>query len=78
MNLNSMGLVNIVAGEKIAPEILQSELTGSRLAEEALSIMTDDKISSAMSDKLSGVKKLLGEPGASMKAAKSILQNMTS
>jgi len=78
VNLNSIGLVNIVAGEKIAPEILQSELTGSRLAEEALSIITDEKISSAMSDKLSGVKKLLGEPGASMKAAKSILQNITS
>ena len=78
VNLNSIGLVNIVAGEKIAPEILQSELTADRLAEEALSIITDDKISSAMSEKLSGVKKLLGEPGASMKAAKSILQNITS
>ena len=78
VNLNSIGLVNIVAGEKIAPEILQSELTGSRLAEEALSIISNEKISSAMSDKLSGVKKLLGEPGASMKAAKSILQYITS
>ena len=78
VNLNSIGLVNIVAGEKIAPEILQSELTADRLAEEALSIITDDKISSAMTDKLSGVKKLLGEPGASMKAAKSILQYITS
>ena len=78
VNLNSIGLVNIVAGEKIAPEILQSELTADRLAEEALSIISNEKISSAMSDKLSGVKKLLGEPGASMKAAKSILQYITS
>ncbi|MCH8288535.1 MAG: lipid-A-disaccharide synthase [Candidatus Marinimicrobia bacterium] len=78
VNINSIGLVNIVAGENIAPEILQSDLTADRLAEEALSIITNDNISSAMSDKLSGVKKLLGEPGASMKAAKSILRNIAS
>ena len=78
VNLNSIGLVNIVAGEKIAPEILQSKLTGSRLAEEALSIISNEKISRTMSDKLSGVKKLLGEPGASKRAAKSILQFITS
>ena len=78
VNINSIGLVNIVAGENIAPEILQSDLTADRLAEEALSIITNDNISSAMSNKLSGVKKLLGEPGASMKAAKSILRNIAS
>jgi len=78
VNINNIGLVNIVAGENIAPEILQSDLTADRLAEEALSIITNDNISSAMSDKLSGVKKLLGEPGASMKAAKSILRNIAS
>lgn len=78
VNIKSIGLVNIVAGENIAPEILQSDLTADRLAEEALSIITNDKISSAMSDKLSGIKKLLGEPGASMKAAKSILRNISS
>lgn len=78
VNINSIGLVNIVAGENIAPEILQSDLTADRLAEEALSIITNDNISSAMSEKLSGVKKLLGEPGASMKAAKSILRNIAS
>lgn len=78
VNIKSIGLVNIVAGENIAPEILQSDLTADRLAEEALSIITNDNISSAMSDKLSGVKKLLGEPGASMKAAKSILRNIAS
>ena len=78
VNIKSIGLVNIVAGENIAPEILQSDLTADRLAEEALSIITNDKISRMMSDKLSGVKKLLGEPGASMKAAKSILRNIAS
>ena len=78
VNIKSIGLVNIVAGENIAPEILQSDLTADRLAEEALSIITNDNISSAMSEKLSGVKKLLGEPGASMKAAKSILRNIAS
>ena len=78
VNINSIGLVNIVAGENIAPEILQSDLTADRLAEEALSIITNDNISRMMSDKLSGVKKLLGEPGASMKAAKSILRNIAS
>lgn len=76
VKIKSIGLVNIVAGKKIAPEILQSELTPSRLAHEALNILKDDKLYAETSSELLNVKKLLGEPGASKKAAEIIIKHL--
>lgn len=76
VKIKSIGLVNIVAGKKIAPEILQSELTSYRLAHEALNILKDDKLYAETSSELLNVKKLLGEPGASKKAAEIIIKHL--
>lgn len=76
VKIKSIGLVNIVAGKKIAPEILQSELTPYRLAHEALNILKDDKLYAETSSELLNVKKLLGEPGASKKAAEIIIKHL--
>lgn len=76
VKIKSIGLVNIVAGKKIAPEILQSELTPYRLAQEALNILKDDKLYAETSSELLNVKKLLGEPGASKKAAEIIIKHL--
>ena len=78
VNIDSIGLVNIVAGKKIAPELLQSELTPFRLAHEALNILKDEKSYAETSAELLKVKKLLGEPGASKKAAKLIIKHSQS
>ena len=76
VKIKSIGLVNIVAGKKIAPEILQSDLTPSRLAREALSILKDEQLYAETSAELLKVKKLLGEPGASKNAAKIIIKHL--
>ncbi|MCH8928083.1 MAG: lipid-A-disaccharide synthase [Candidatus Marinimicrobia bacterium] len=78
VKIDSIGLVNIVAGKKIAPELLQSDLTPARLAREALNILKDEKSYAETSSELLKVKNLLGEPGASKKAAEIIIKHFQS
>ena len=78
VKIDSIGLVNIVAGKKIVPELLQSDLTPARLAREALNILKDEKSYAETSSELLKVKKLLGEPGASKKAAEIIIKHFQS
>jgi lipid-A-disaccharide synthase len=66
------GLVNLVAGERLATELMQEELTGQRLSEE-LDKLLDPLRNQAMRDRLKQVGHQLGEGGASKKAAATIL-----
>ena len=67
------GLVNLVAGTKIATELMQNELTGERLAGELIKLL-DAKTNLASREELRRVASKLGEPGASERAAGIILQ----
>ncbi len=70
IKLKNIGLVNIVAGEQIVPELLQSEITGTRLASEGLSLLGDKTLMEDTIKKLLMVKDSLGKTGASQRAAK--------
>jgi len=65
----AIGLVNIVAGETIVPELIQGDATGGRLADTALAIITDLERKRLMVQGLAKVRKNLGEPGAAARAA---------
>lgn len=69
-----IGLVNIVADEKIVPELLQDECTGQRLADESLAILTDDERRRNMIYQLNEVRESLGGPGAARRAGALILE----
>ncbi len=64
-----IGLANIVAGEKVVPELIQHEATAERIAEEALAILGDEKRRDGMSRRLAAAKQALGGPGASERVA---------
>ena len=64
-----VGLVNLVAGEEVAPELLQENVTPQVLAEKALEILNDIDRKTAVRKKLESVKNSLGEPGASVRTA---------
>lgn len=66
------GLVNLVAGERVATELMQDDLNGERLANELLSLL-DAKRNEAMRQRLHEVARELGEGGASERAAEHIL-----
>jgi lipid-A-disaccharide synthase len=66
------GLVNLVADERVATELMQDDLNGERLANELLSLL-DAKRNAEMRSRLHDVANELGEGGASERAAEHIL-----
>ena len=68
-----IGLVNLVAGRSIVPELIQEEATTERLWQEARRLLTDRQGYNAMKHELRLVRDSLGEPGASRRAAEVML-----
>jgi len=68
-----IGLVNLVAGRSVVPELIQFEATGQRLYEEALRLLEDRSAYDEMKQSLAKVRAELGEPGASTRAAEVVL-----
>jgi len=67
-----VGLVNIIAGKFIVPELLQLEARPEKLASAILDIISSENKVSKMRNDLRQVKESLGEPGASKRAAEII------
>jgi lipid-A-disaccharide synthase len=68
-----IGLVNLVAGRPVIPEIIQDDATADRLYREVRRLLTDQEAYTAMKRSLAEVRHSLGEPGASLRAAKVVL-----
>jgi lipid-A-disaccharide synthase len=68
-----IGLVNLVAGRSIVPELIQDEATEERLCQEVLHLLRDRSAYNAMKEELRQVRQSLGEPGASHRAAQVVL-----
>lgn len=68
-----IGLVNIVAGRTLVPELLQEQATAERLYEEARRLLSDPEASEAMRAGLRAVRASLGGPGASRRAAEVVI-----
>ena len=76
VKLESIGLVNILFGEKIIPELIQSEVNADTIYERSKTILTDKTLYQNIKDKLSGLRVKLGTEGASKRAAKIILNTL--
>jgi len=68
-----IGLVNVLAGEKIVPEFIQQDATGGKIAGEVAHLLTDHEARSSMIQDLKKVRDSLGESGASKRAAEQIV-----
>ena len=64
--------MNLIAGRRLATELIQADFTGESLARELISLV-DQKRNIAMRVELKEVMKRIGEPGASTRAARAIL-----
>jgi len=69
-----VGLVNIVAGKKVVPELIQGEARGERIAAEAMKILDDETYRMEMLRRLAEVREKLGTPGAAERVAKMALE----
>ena len=76
VNVQHVGLVNLVAGEEVAPELLQEEVNPENMAARAIEIIGDKNKISYIKEKLADVKKSLGSPGASARTARLAIDMM--
>ncbi|MEK7798335.1 MAG: lipid-A-disaccharide synthase, partial [Acidobacteriota bacterium] len=59
-----IGMPNLIAGERVAPELVQGDCRAPRIAQEVRRILTDPRAAEAIRHGLAGVRSRLGRPGA--------------
>jgi lipid-A-disaccharide synthase len=69
-----IGLVNLVAGEEVVPELIQGDVTPVRLAGEAMDILDHDDRRRHMVRKLRALRETLGQGSASERTARIALE----
>lgn len=72
-SVKHLGLVNLVAGCGVVPELLQQEATSERLYEEAVSLLKDRDRYNHMQEMFHSIRKQMGTSGASNRAAQVVL-----
>lgn len=76
VKIKNIGLVNIVAQDRIVPEFLQSKANPILIASELKSIFTNEVAIAKMKAKLRTIRAALGSGGASQRAADVILEEI--
>jgi lipid-A-disaccharide synthase len=69
VRVDHVGLVNIAAGKRIAPELLQDDVTPERVAAVVRELLADPARRAAMRADLAALPERLGGPGAAARAA---------
>jgi lipid-A-disaccharide synthase len=72
-----LSMVNLVAGRKVVPELMQAECTGARLAEEVMLILNNDAVRSQMKTDQSEVAARLSIGSDPMDRAVSAIRAVT-
>ena len=67
------GMANLIAGERVVPELIQDAFTPAAVAEEVVAFLTDAERAERTRAALGRVRQRLGSPGASRRAAERIL-----
>jgi len=69
-----IGLVNILGGRTVVPELLQNEVTSENIRNAVLPFLKDEAYRNSVSQALQEIVNRLGPPGASERAAKHIVE----
>ncbi len=73
VHVDTFGMVNLVAGRQVMPELIQDEFTPAAVAREAIDLLTNADRAAAARLALSSVRERLGGPGASRRAAEAVM-----
>ena len=74
IHLNTFGMVNLVAGRRIVPELIQHDATGQRIASEVAAILNDQEKLRQMKDDIREVREKLSGPGGAERAARAVMR----
>ena len=66
-------LINLIAGKEVVRELLQADALPEKISQETLKILSSKEYRTIMIKDLQDVVDKLGEPGASVRAARSAL-----
>jgi lipid-A-disaccharide synthase len=76
IHLDTFGMVNLIAGRRVVPELMQKDVTGERIANEVRAILSNtDRLSQMLSD-LEGVRERLraGRGTGASSAARAVME----
>lgn len=76
IHLDTFGMVNLIAGRRIVPELIQRDATGEKIAHEVTAILSDPELLARTHRELEGVRDLLAADGASAadRAARAVVE----
>jgi lipid-A-disaccharide synthase len=69
VRVDHIGMVNLIAEERLMPELIQSDMNSERLAAETRILLDDTKARTGMVEKLAKLRERLGTPGAAQRVA---------
>jgi lipid-A-disaccharide synthase len=78
VRVDTFAMPNLVAGRRVVPELIQDGFTAERTAAEAVTLLTDVGRRDEMRSALAQVRAQLGGPGASARAAETVIEVATS
>jgi lipid-A-disaccharide synthase len=70
IHVDHIGLVNIIAGKTVVPELIQKDATPKNIAAEIIDILTNKTRMEDIKAELSKIRSALGSPGATERAAR--------
>jgi lipid-A-disaccharide synthase len=73
VKVDTYGMVNLIAGRAVAPELIQERFTAEAVTAHALALLADPQTYAAAKQGLREVRAKLGPPGASRRAAEAVL-----
>ena len=74
VHVDTYGMANLVAGERIVPELIQDDLTPESVARETLAFLQDPERLQQTKARLRDVRARLGKPGVSRRVAERVLE----
>ena len=77
VRVDHIGMVNLVANERLMPELFQSEVNAERLVAETRLLLDNRNMGSSLEEKLSRLRARLGTPGAAERVADIAFSMMT-
>jgi lipid-A-disaccharide synthase len=77
VRVDHIGMVNLIAGERLVPELMQNDVNPERIAAESRVLLDDSQLRSGIIAKLAKLGERLGGPGAADRVADLALAMIT-